>query len=93
MVKGSNRSRNDRFEFGLKEEIPESRRPLAFRQRWFFDIYIQVVNTTFRTESDMRADCLRNSLNEFQLSWISYRGNRLIKLRRAHDGCLGANRR
>ena len=35
------KSKNDRFEFGVTEEIPESKLQQADKAGWFFDIYIQ----------------------------------------------------
>ena len=61
----------------------------ALTRGWFFDICIQ----------GRKIQLLELSLKrEFQLSHFrdcaERRGrNRLIKLLRAHDGCLGANRR
>src|SRR2546428_12361933 len=77
------------------EEIPESKTQPARRPVWFFDIYIQGSNTTFRAESETRLRA--SAAREFQLSQICAgqcgRCIRLIKLQRAHNGCLCASRR
>ena len=63
---------------------------------WFFDIYIQGSKYNFfRAESEYKAALVKAMRQRVSVikkisnaSWI-----RLIKLQRAHDGCLGANRR
>ncbi len=63
---------------------------------WFFDIYIQgSKKTTLRAESEIKSlpqGSERVSVIK-RISPESIRGIRLIKLQRAHHGCLGANRR
>ena len=93
---GNKEANNDRFEFDRKEKSQKTNRPRAIRLGWFFDIYIQVSNTTFRVESEIRPEQSGQenfSYHKFPLGLKQLRRIRLIKLQRAHDGCLGANRR
>jgi hypothetical protein len=83
---------------GARIEFFDARKTRS--NRWFFEIYIQGSKYNFfRAESENNDRKVRCPVGEFQLSSLNARiGNglafyRLIKLQRAHNGCLGANRR
>ena len=61
------------------------------RERWFFDIYIQKVKYNFKLSLEFSEE---SSSYHKKISEAARAVRiRLIKLLRAHDGCLGANRR
>ena len=90
-----------RIMVGARIEFFDARKTRG--NRWFFEIYIQGSKYNFLELSLKHSASVQTGARESfsyhkrfpvpQIHWIGGARRRLIKLQRAHNGCLGANRR